>query len=101
MITSSTNKYKIDSSDMSVGLHTCGLLSKHQFDSSIRLKLSKILNIGCCYPKIDVNDEVNLDNVFWSEYSRRNIAEHNIKYGRDMLSLANRAHNATNTLVAN
>lgn len=35
--------------DLSVGLHTCGPLSKIQFDHAIKCGIPKILNFGCCY----------------------------------------------------
>mmetsp|Transcript_22155 Transcript_22155/g.18439 ORF Transcript_22155/g.18439 Transcript_22155/m.18439 type:complete len:80 (+) Transcript_22155:314-553(+) len=59
-------KDTISSSDMSIGLHTCGMLTKYQFDQSINLNLNKILNIGCCYPKIDVTDNFDVNKVFIS-----------------------------------
>ena len=45
--------------DLSVGLHTCGPLSKLQFDHSIAAEQPFILNFACCYHRLS-EDGINI-----------------------------------------
>lgn len=47
---------KFEEYDMSIGLHTCGGLSRIQLKHSIRAGLPKILNFGCCYYMMEAED---------------------------------------------
>ena len=64
---------------MTMGLHTCGGLSKIQFDHSIKNEM-KVLNFGCCYYMMGPND-YNISKI-----------EDPLKLNLNALSLANRSH---------
>jgi hypothetical protein len=49
-------------SSLTLGLHTCGELSLAQFDFNLKNKIPHLLNIGCCYLRI------NPQNWPWSQF---------------------------------
>ena len=78
-----------DKIDLSVGLHTCGPLSKVQFDHSISHQIPQILNFGCCYYMMDSNSF----NI--SKAAKQNP----FNLYLESLSLANRAHGSTSNAL--
>lgn len=75
----------LDSSTMTVGLHTCGDLAVAQLEASAKRKARSIVNFGCCYHKI-VNDSP-VQNI--SNFAREHGKFHMTQFA---LTLASRAH---------
>lgn len=50
-----------DDALLSIGLHTCGPLALHQFRKS--KKAAGIMNLGCCYDRLDLERDVNLSQL--------------------------------------
>jgi hypothetical protein len=50
------------STQMAIGLHTCGNFATNMLRTCYKSKVSHIINFGCCYSKIE-NDDYNLSSL--------------------------------------
>ena len=53
---------ELNANRMTVGLHTCGPLAVSQIQASVEKKVKTIINLGCCYLKLNEGDDQNLSN---------------------------------------
>lgn len=53
---------ELNSKRMTVGLHTCGPLAVSQIQASVAQKVKTIINLGCCYLKLNEGDDQNLSS---------------------------------------
>jgi hypothetical protein len=51
---------ELNSKRMTVGLHTCGPLAVSQIQASVAQKVKTVINLGCCYLKLNDDDDQNL-----------------------------------------
>jgi len=71
--------------DMSLGLHTCGALATDQIRFSVHNKIAGLINLGCCYHKLENTPTPH----FISNIARELSLPPMSKYA---LTLASRAH---------
>jgi hypothetical protein len=74
----------MDSSSMTIGLHTCGALANEQLKASAFKKTNSIISFGCCYHKIEEEKDQAMSE-FTNNYGP-------LKLSRFALTLASRAH---------
>lgn len=53
---------ELNSKRMTVGLHTCGSLAVSQIQASAQKKVKTIINLGCCYLKLNGSNEQNISS---------------------------------------
>lgn len=68
---------------LSVGLHTCGNLALAHFNYFLKARQSQLVNIGCCYNKLDAQNDVHL-----SQFARLQA----LPFNQYALSLATRGY---------
>ncbi len=69
---------------LTLGLHTCGTLANSIIETHIRMRTKSLLNFGCCYLKMNPEEDTNLSN-----HSRENK---NLDLSRWALTLASRGY---------
>jgi hypothetical protein len=72
---------------LSLGLHTCGPLAVRHIQTNLRYNTKALINFGCCYNKIESQEDVNL-----SQYSKKAP----LFLSKYALTLATRGHNDMN-----
>jgi SAM-dependent methyltransferase len=69
--------------DLSIGLHTCGPLALDHLKQAITLKNHQLINIGCCYHKLDKSD---VPDVMVSKLA----SDYRLRLSKHALTLATR-----------
>ena len=78
------------SSELGIGLHTCGNFAVDMMKSCAENKLKHILNFGCCYSKIK-DDQYNLCSLANQElkFSSRALASATLGFGKTIPEIYN------------
>lgn len=59
-LTSSETKEIFTKDSFSLGLHTCGPLANRHLDVVLKNDTRGLINFGCCYNRLDVNEDTNI-----------------------------------------
>ncbi len=79
------NSQVFNKNSFSLGLHTCGPLANSHLRVHLENETKGILNFGCCYNRLNTDEDVNLSNYANSDP---------IKYTEFSLTLAARGHDS-------